>query len=90
MRISTPVLAASAAVVLGWSSVAAAVPASAAPPKCADLNGSVDASQMCQIQEADPAYTLHIAYPVDYPDVTTGLRLHQADPRRLHQRGEDA
>lgn len=71
MRISAPVLAASAAVVLGWSSVAAAVPALAAPPKCADLNGSVDASQMCQIQEADPTYTLRIAYPVDYPDVTT-------------------
>ena len=24
---------------------------------------------MCQIQEGDPAYSLHIAYPVDYPDV---------------------
>ena len=69
MRIRRPVLAASAAVMLGWFGFAAAVPASAAPPKCADLNGTVDVSQMCQIQEGDPAYSLHIAYPVDYPDV---------------------
>ena len=69
MRIRRPVLAASAAVMLGWFGFAAAVPASAAPPKCADLNGTVDGSQMCQIQEGDPAYSLHIAYPVDYPDV---------------------
>ena len=69
MRVCTPVLAASAAVFIGWSSFAAAVPASAAPPKCSDLNGTVDASQMCQIQEGDPGYSLHIAYPVDYPDV---------------------
>ena len=69
MRVCTPVLAASAAVFIGWSSFATAVPASAAPPKCSDLNGTVDASQMCQIQEGDPGYSLHIAYPVDYPDV---------------------
>ena len=69
MGICRPVLAASAAVMLGWFGFAAAVPASAAPPKCSDLNGTVDGSQMCQIQEGDPAYSLHIAYPVDYPDV---------------------
>ena len=69
MRICTPVRAVFATVLLGWSSIVAAVPASAAPPKCSDLSGTVDASQMCQIQEADPAYSLHIAYPVDYPDV---------------------
>ena len=69
MRIRRPVFAALAAVMLGWFGIAAAVPASAAPPKCADLNGTVDGSQMCQIQEGDPAYSLHIAYPVDYPDV---------------------
>ena len=69
MRIRRPVFAALAAVMLGWFGIAAAVPASAAPPTCADLNGTVDGSRMCQIQEGDPAYSLHIAYPVDYPDV---------------------
>ena len=59
----------SAAVFIGWSSFATAVPASAAPPKCSDLNGTVDDSQMCQIREGDPTYSLHIAYPVNYPDV---------------------
>jgi hypothetical protein len=69
MRISMPVLAPSAAVLLVSSSVAAAVPASAAPPECSDLNGAVDASQMCRIEAAEPGYTLRITYPVDYPDV---------------------
>ena len=64
-----PVLAAIAAVLLGWSGIAAAVPASAAPPKCSDLNGTVDASQMCRSRKVTPAYSMHIAYPVNYPDV---------------------
>jgi len=69
MRIAMTVLAASAAVVLGLVGGTPAAPASAAPPKCSDLGGTVDAQQMCQIQETDPTYSLHIAYPVDYPDV---------------------
>lgn len=28
----------------------------------------VDAAQTCQIQTTDPAYSLNISYPVDYPD----------------------
>lgn len=65
MRIPTLVLAVAATAAVGWSSVGVA---SAAPPKCADLSGVVDAAQMCQIREAQPGYTLNISYPVDYPD----------------------
>jgi Protein of unknown function (DUF3298) len=69
MRARTSVLAALAAVTLGMSGVAAAAPAFAAPPKCSDLNGTIDAQQMCQITEGDTGYTLQIAYPTMYPDV---------------------
>jgi uncharacterized protein DUF3298 len=65
MRIPTLALAAAAATVLVWPSVPVA---SAAPPKCADLSGVVDATQTCVIQATDPAYSLNISYPVDYPD----------------------
>lgn len=66
MRHSSLALAISAVAVLGWSGVGVA---SAAPPKCADLGGAIDADQTCQIQATDPAYTMSISYPVDYPDV---------------------
>jgi hypothetical protein len=68
MRISTSVLAATAAVLVGFSTVVAAAPAGAAPPKCSDLKGGL-AGQNCVIQEADTGYTLSISYPADYPDV---------------------
>src|ERR1700710_2066927 len=68
MRIPTLGLAVATVAALGWSSVAVA---SAAPPKCADLSGVVDAAQTCQIQATDPAYSLNISYPVDYPDFKT-------------------
>lgn len=68
MRTPTSVLAALAAVTLGWSGVAAAAPAFAAPPKCSDLNGTL-AGQDCVIQDGDAGYSLRIIYPVDYPDV---------------------
>jgi hypothetical protein len=64
MRIPTLALAVVAATTVGASSVAVA---SAAPPKCADLSGVIDSSQICHIQASDPAYTLDVAYPVDYP-----------------------
>lgn len=67
MRIPTSVLAATAAVFLGASSVVAAVPASAEPPTCSDLNGTL-AGQDCVIQGGDTGYSLRIIYPVDYPD----------------------
>ncbi|OPX05156.1 esterase [Mycobacterium sp. AT1] len=65
MRMSTLAVSISAAAVLGWSGIAVA---SAAPPKCTDLNGVVDANQICQIQVTDPGYSVNISYPVDYPD----------------------
>ena len=68
MRIPTSVLAATAAVLVGLSSVVAAVPASAAPPKCSDLKGGL-VGQNCVIEEGDPGYSLRISYPANYPDV---------------------
>jgi len=65
MRIPTLAFAVAAVAALGWSSVADAF---AAPPKCADLSGVVDAAQNCQIQATDPGYTINVSYPVDYPD----------------------
>jgi hypothetical protein len=57
-----------AATLISWSAVGVA---SAAVPKCADLGGTVDSSQMCQIQATDPAYSLNISFPVLYPDQKT-------------------
>jgi hypothetical protein len=65
MRIPTLALAAAVTAALGWSSVAVA---SAAPPTCADLSGVMVGAQTCQIQATDPAYSLDIGYPVDYPE----------------------
>jgi hypothetical protein len=67
MRKSTLAVAVSAVAVLSWSGVGSA---SAAPEKCADLSGVVDANQICQISATDPGYTMNISYPVGYPDVT--------------------
>ena len=44
------------------------MPASAAPPKCSDLNGGL-VGQNCVIQEGDAGYSLRITYPANYPDV---------------------
>jgi hypothetical protein len=72
MRTTKLLLAASKATVVGLAAavvgVGLAASASAAPPKCSELEGFVDASQICQIQATDPAYTLNIAYPVLFPD----------------------
>lgn len=67
MRMSTLASVASAVAVLGWSSIGVAA---AAPPNCADLNGVVDANQICQIQATDPGYSVNVSYPVDYPDAS--------------------
>jgi len=66
MRVSSLTMAVWATAVLGWSSVGAAA---ATAPKCADLGGDVDGSQMCQIQATEPGYSLKMSYPVSYPDV---------------------
>ncbi|MCW2519881.1 MAG: hypothetical protein JWR46_2500, partial [Mycobacterium sp.] len=66
MRKSMLALAASTVAVFSWSGVGVA---SAAPPKCTDLGGVVDANQICQIQASDPGYSMNISYPVGYPDM---------------------
>ena len=66
MRIPTLALAAVVTATLGLSGVA---PASAAPPKCADVSG-VAVGPTCQIRATEPAYTLSIDYPTDYPEPT--------------------
>lgn len=65
MHIPTLAVAASAVAAVGWSGVGVAV---AAPSVCADLGGVVDDAQNCQIQAAEPGYSLSISFPVDYPD----------------------
>jgi uncharacterized protein DUF3298 len=65
MRMSTLAVSISAAAVIAWSGIAVA---SAAPPKCTDLDGVVDANQICQIHATDPGYSVNVSYPVDYPD----------------------
>ena len=67
MRMSTLASAVSAVAVLAWSALGVAA---AAPSTCADLDGVLDASQICQIQATDPGYSVNISYPVDYPDAT--------------------
>jgi hypothetical protein len=68
-----------AAAAIGWSSVV--VVASAAPPKCADLEAvqipaapvpvaTPAPSQLCQIVKTDQAYSLNITFPLDFPDQT--------------------
>ena len=41
--------------------------ASAAPPQCSDLDGTVT-GPTCQVLASDPAYTVDIGFPSDYPD----------------------
>ena len=65
MRIVTLAVAAAAATTFAVSS---AVVGHAAPPKCDDLSGVLDGSGTCRISATDPAYTMSITYPVDYPD----------------------
>jgi len=67
MRIPFSILAAAVAVSFGCASIVSAGSASAAPPKCSDLNGTL-AGQDCVIQAGDAGYSLRIIYPVDYPD----------------------
>jgi len=67
MRIPTSISAAVVAVATATLALTSAASASAAPPKCADLSG-VLVGHTCQILATDPAYTLSIDYPIDYPD----------------------
>lgn len=61
----TPVAAFLAAVVLaGW----AGTPTAVAQLACADLGGTVNGDQVCQVHTANAAYTLDYTFPVGYPD----------------------
>ena len=47
--------------------VLAAPAASGAPGTCAELGG-VAAAGSCHVQASDPAYTMEMTFPLDYPD----------------------
>jgi hypothetical protein len=64
MRMSSMAAAAAATVV--FSGFACGV-ASAAPPKCSDVPGTLVGST-CQVQITDPGYTVSIGFPADFPD----------------------
>ncbi|MDH6197168.1 hypothetical protein M2272_003821 [Mycobacterium frederiksbergense] len=64
MRISPVTGLLAAGVLLGW----VGTPVAAALPACADLGGSVNAEQSCQVHTANAAYTLDYTFPVGYPD----------------------
>ncbi|SON62649.1 Immunogenic protein MPB64 [Mycobacterium simulans] len=43
-------------------------PAAAAPPSCASLGATIEASQMCHLHASGATYMLDMTFPVDYPD----------------------
>ncbi|KUI20603.1 hypothetical protein AU193_11600 [Mycobacterium sp. GA-1285] len=47
---------------------AVAIPAAAAQPGCADLQGTVGPDRICRVQVEKPNYTLKLSFPDDYPD----------------------
>lgn len=48
---------------------ALAQPVAAAPPSaCAELDGTVDAEQICHVNVENPTYRLDFTFPADYPD----------------------
>ncbi len=57
-------MAMAACVLSGWTAAGAAGAQSA----CSDLGGTVDTSQICQVQSAASSYKIHFKFPVDYPD----------------------
>ena len=61
----------------------------AAQPACADLGGAVDADQICRVM---PPTRVHarLQLPGRLSRPAGGVRLPEADPRRLHQRRQDA
>ena len=46
----------------------ATAPVAAAQSACAELGGTVDPDQVCQVHVANPTYTLDFTFPADYPD----------------------
>lgn len=64
MRISTVVGVLVAGVLIGGVTA----PSAAAQSTCADLGGTVDADQACQVHTANATYTLDYTYSTTYPD----------------------
>jgi hypothetical protein len=46
----------------------AMVPTAAAQSACADLGGTVDTDQICQVHSTTSTYTFDMSVPLDYPD----------------------
>lgn len=47
----------------------ASTPAAASPPSaCAELGGTVDTNQVCEVHTAGSGYEVTFTFPVDYPD----------------------
>jgi Protein of unknown function (DUF3298) len=70
MRVPTLAVSMLATAATALSVLAGAATASAAPPKCEDVGGTLGPDSICQIQQVDPAYTLNISFPSDFPDQT--------------------
>ncbi|CDP83813.1 MULTISPECIES: esterase [Mycolicibacterium] len=64
MRISPVTAMLAAGALLGWLGM----PVAAAQSACADLGGTVDGDQVCQVHTANASYTLDYTFPVDFPD----------------------
>ncbi|MGV0741965.1 esterase [Mycolicibacterium sp. XJ870] len=64
MRIPTMAALLTAGVLVGC----AGVPVATAQTVCAQLGGTVDRDQVCQVHTANAAYTLDYTFPVGYPD----------------------
>ena len=57
-----------AVAVLALSAALVLAPAvSGAPVQCGSLGGAVDGG-LCRVVDTQPAYTLDITFPLDYPD----------------------
>lgn len=68
MRVPTLAVSVLAAACTALSGLAGAAAASAAPPKCEDVGATAGINNTCQIQQIEPAYTLNISFPSDFPD----------------------
>jgi hypothetical protein len=44
------------------------MPSAAAQPSCAGLGGVVETGQICHVHASAASYTVHLRFPVDYPD----------------------
>ncbi|MGY1990595.1 esterase [Mycolicibacterium fortuitum] len=64
MRIPSVTALLAAGALLGWLGM----PVVAAQSACADLGGTVDSDQVCQVHTANASYALDYRFPVNYPD----------------------